>query len=623
MSLDKKSHKIEDATTVVVREEEANEEAVAMESLRENTVSEQPTLVKPPKSGKPKQATPSPANPDSKANKETESQQKTELEETVQVEHSTTEEKKTESEIDDAPTESNTIGSRKTHAKTLHQQRTQVRPEQNKLTQDEILTQITGPKSSSDENKTELAATIATSKRQPKSVPKTLSSDDEIVEGSILRGRFILDKRLGAGGMGQVFLARDLRREEMHDNTLVAIKFLSPKLSSNAYDHHMFLVALQREAKKAQTLAHPNIVTVFDFDRDGDIAFISMEYLKGKALNEYLGKKRRLSIEQAMHITERVARGLAYAHQEGYVHADIKPPNVFITEDGQVKILDFGIAQAIQNKQSGENTAVQTHTNDDVSIHALTPMYSSVEVLQGQKPLPDDDVFALCCTTYKLLTNRPPYTDENGRPLTAEQARALGVKIKPIPDLSRRHMRALRKGLAFERKDRFRNAGDFIDAIKPRSWKKDLGMTILAVAFVAAAIIAWVAWLPDKPVTLEDLDPALAEVRTTIEEGDALLEANDIDLAHRLYSQAWDTSVEMPELTSDSLNTLNALLNQRADRIADKLILAAGEENMDEFRIRQLQLALEFLETDTLGTKDEEIKQTLDKLNEKLEKLQR
>ena len=450
--------------------------------------------------------------------------------------------------------------------------------------------------------------------------PAGEASLENLQEGTVLRQRFILEKRLGAGGMGQVFLARDLRREEMHDNTHVAIKFLSPKLSKNTYDHHMFLVALQREAKKAQKLAHPNIVTVFDFDRDGEVAFLSMEYLKGKALNEFLTNKRRLSVSQTMFITERVARGLAYAHQEGYVHADIKPPNIFITDDGQVKILDFGIAQAVQHGKGMDKTVIDNA--DDISINALTPLYSSVEVLEGEKPLPDDDVYALCCTAYKTLTNRHPYTDEHDRPLTAEQARDQGIKIKPVPELSRRHMRALRKGLSLSRKKRFKDAGDFIDAIKPRSLKRDIGLLVLSVMLIAAVTSAWIAWLPEKPVTLDDLDPILADVRLTIEEGDQLLAANDIDLAHRLYSQAWDTSVEMPNLSSDSLQVLNSLLNQRANQIADNLISAAREENLSEFRIRQLQLALEFLVTDTLGTKDEDINQVLDELDEKLKAVQ-
>jgi len=506
-----------------------------------------------------------------------------------------------------------TASSQTTERKTLHSQKTQVKALAENVAREPK--QNSGGNANIDAH----AATIATTPDAPSGAKvEDLGPLDtaNLREGTRLRNRFILDRRLGAGGMGQVFLARDLRREEMHDNTHVAIKFLSPKLSKNTYDYHMFLVALQREAKKAQKLAHPNIVTVFDFDRDGDVAFLSMEYLKGKALNEYVTSKRTLSSSQAMHITERVARGLAYAHQEGYVHADIKPPNIFITDQGLVKILDFGIAQAVQQGQAGENTTVMD--SDEPNISALTPMYSSLEMLEGESPLPSDDVYALCCTTYRILTNRHPYTDEDDKPLTAVQARDAEAKIKNIPELSRRHMKALRKGLALRRSKRFKNAGEFIDAIKPRSLKRDIGTIVLSLMLVVALISVWIASLPEKPVTLEDLDPALESVRLTIEEGDSLLAVEDIDLAHRLYAQAWDTSVEMPDLPADSLQVLNSLLNQRANQIADKLISAAHEENLDEFRIRQLQLALEFLVSDTLGTKDEEINQTLEMLDEKI-----
>ncbi|HNG61623.1 MAG TPA: serine/threonine-protein kinase, partial [Cellvibrionaceae bacterium] len=160
----------------------------------------------------------------------------------------------------------------------------------------------------------------------------------------VLRDRFeLIEPPLGSGGMGDVFLARDLVREEMQDSSpLIALKLLNETCRSLPGA----LQALQREAKKAQTLSHPNIVTVFDFDRDGEDAFITMEYLKGESLKDYLRKQQKLSLKEGHAILEKIARGLAYAHQEGFVHADIKPANIYITDTQMVKILDLGIAHA-------------------------------------------------------------------------------------------------------------------------------------------------------------------------------------------------------------------------------------------------------------------------------------
>ena len=108
-------------------------------------------------------------------------------------------------------------------------------------------------------------------------------------------------------------------------------------------------MALQREARKAQTLAHPNVVTVFDFDRDGPTVFMTMELLRGRSLDVVIREVRGTGVgrKAAMPIIRGVAEGLAYAHRKGIVHSDLKPGNVFVLEDGTPKLLDFGIARAV------------------------------------------------------------------------------------------------------------------------------------------------------------------------------------------------------------------------------------------------------------------------------------
>jgi predicted Ser/Thr protein kinase len=170
--------------------------------------------------------------------------------------------------------------------------------------------------------------------------------------GDTLNGRFELKECLGVGGMGTVYKALDLRKLEASDRSpYIAIKVLNVQFRG----HPKSLIALQREAKKAQTLAHPNIVTVYDFDRDGPMVYLTMEYLSGQPLNRLLRKPgfTGMPFGEAMRIVDGMAKALTYAHQRGFVHCDFKPANVFLTDSGEVKVIDFGIARVIQRPEEG------------------------------------------------------------------------------------------------------------------------------------------------------------------------------------------------------------------------------------------------------------------------------
>lgn len=272
----------------------------------------------------------------------------------------------------------------------------------------------------------------------------------------VLKERFVLESEIARGGMGVVYKARDLRKEEARDrDPYVAIKVLT-----EAFQHHPdAFVALQREAKKAQQLAHPNVVTVYDFDRDADTIFLTMEYLQGESLGQRLLRNGRKPLPQAeaIAIIQGMARGLAYAHSKQIVHSDFKPGNVFITQDGTVKILDFGIARAVQEQHSGQ---ADTTVFDAASLNALTPSYASCEMLERLPPDPRDDIYALACVAYELLSGRHPF----GR-ARALDARNAGAKPAAIKGLSRRQWNALLHGLAFARQARTPSVIQFLDEI--------------------------------------------------------------------------------------------------------------------------------------------------------------
>lgn len=429
-------------------------------------------------------------------------------------------------------------------------------------------------------------------------------------EGKILRNRFSLLKTLGSGGMGDVYLAKDLLREEMEDSApFVALKLLNEECQSQ----EGALQALQREAKKAQSLSHPNIVTVFDFDRCGDTAFISMEYLEGQTLKEYLFDNGTMSYTKAMRTVEQVARGLAYAHQKGFVHADIKPANIFLLKDGNVKILDLGIARAINATQE------RLTPGDALTASALTPNYATIASLQGQPVTARDDVYALACVAYQLLTGRHPYSAHNGLPLTSLEAMQNGVKVEGILGLKMRHMRALRKALRLDSEHSFANAGEFIDAIKPRNHKKTF--TSLMAAGVVA-ITCWVAvgsYLNARVPTLDQLPIELANVAYLVKEGDRSLAAEDIDLAHRLYSQAWfDAQTHVANKKNHNIELVRSIIQARTNAVVVELLKQAKQKNLSEFELHEYLGALEIFSNNEFVARPHKIRKAIIDLKSRL-----
>ena len=173
-------------------------------------------------------------------------------------------------------------------------------------------------------------------------------SGKSLQPGDVLAGRFVIETKIGSGGMGTVFKARDLRREEAQDrHPYVAVK----TLNIDVLQRDDSLKILQREARKAQGLAHPNIVRVHDFDRDGGTLFLTMELLEGTSLDAILRKNglQGAPLADLLPILRQIVSALQFAHSEGIVHSDLKPANVIVLPNGRVKVIDFGISRAIPN----------------------------------------------------------------------------------------------------------------------------------------------------------------------------------------------------------------------------------------------------------------------------------
>lgn len=302
--------------------------------------------------------------------------------------------------------------------------------------------------------------------------------------GDTLNGRFVLEECLGVGGMGTVYKALDLRKLEASDRKpYIAIKVLNLQFSA----HPKSLMALQREARKAQQLAHRNIVTVYDFDRDGATVFLTMEYLSGKSLSRVLRAPgfAGLPYAKALPIIIGMGRALAYAHERGFVHCDFKPANVFLTDRGEVKVIDFGIARGFRQPIDDADQTVF----DAGSLGGMTPAYASPEMFEHLEPDPRDDIYALACVTYELLTGKHPYDR-----LGANQARAANLKPVQPKVLSRSQWKVLRQALSLDRATRTPTVARFLEGLGAEPQHAGMRAPLLAGAAVGALLVAGVGY---------------------------------------------------------------------------------------------------------------------------------
>jgi serine/threonine protein kinase len=240
----------------------------------------------------------------------------------------------------------------------------------------------------------------------------------QLAPGSVLRSRYVLEKVIGLGGTSILFRAKDLHRALSHDVAVnfVAIKLLRPELCADP----RALSRLQREFQQMQGLSHPGIVRVFDLDCDGHVWFISMELVAGQTLKTWM--EMPANHANALRIICACSEALEYAHSLGILHGDLKPTNVMVTNDGTVKIIDFGSAAS-----PGTFPAARL----DPALVA-TPLYASPQILAGKGAERGDDVYGLACLSYYVLSGgRHPF---GGRPSLEEgRAKSAPTYTRAIP----------------------------------------------------------------------------------------------------------------------------------------------------------------------------------------------
>lgn len=345
----------------------------------------------------------------------------------------------------------------------------------------------------------------------------------------LLKGRFVLGDVLGAGGMGMVYKAKDLLKVEAQDkDPYVAIKVLSDEFKS----HPEAFIALQRESRKTQRIAHPNIVNVHDFDRDGDTVFMTMEFLDGKPLDKLIRQYKTTGLpeEDAWSILEGISAALVYAHAEKIIHSDFKPGNIFVTEKGVAKVFDFGIARAVAKAEHFEESVDDKTVFDAGNLGALTPAYASLEMLEGDTPDVRDDIYALGCIAYEMFTGNHPFNRVH-----ANEAMRLKMKAKRINNISKAQWKVIESAIAFKREDRVATVQEFWNRISAKTGSKLLisGVTIAIVGLIAA--LAYQNFIYQAPSGISEDD-----VRSEIEQ----------QLRLEQYKNSVVALLELPEFTS-------------------------------------------------------------------------
>src|ERR1700727_3203537 len=224
----------------------------------------------------------------------------------------------------------------------------------------------------------------------------------------IYSGRYELRSQVARGGTAQVYLAHDLLLDRP-----VALKVLFPDVSSD----HSFVERFRREAQAAANLSHPNIVPVFDWGEDDSTYFIVMEYVEGRPLSAVLRDPVPIPPRQIATIGAGVAAALAFAHRHGVIHRDVKPGNVLITPDGDVKVTDFGIARAMNTEESLTQTGAVMGT----------AAYFSPEQAEGKGVDSRSDIYSLGVVLYEMSVGRPPFTGDSPVAVAANHVRDMPV----------------------------------------------------------------------------------------------------------------------------------------------------------------------------------------------------
>lgn len=230
--------------------------------------------------------------------------------------------------------------------------------------------------------------------------------------GTILGNRYRLMELIGEGGMALVYKAECAKLCRT-----VAVKILRPQYASD----QDFVERFRREARAAASLSHPNVVNIYDVGQENNLDYIVMEYIPGDNLKDIIRHQSPLSVNRALDITRQIAEALNHAHQRNIIHRDIKPHNILVTPDGQVKVTDFGIARAI---------SASTFTQTGIIVGSV--QYSAPEQAKGGAVGPQSDIYSLGCVLYEMLAGRVPFKGDTTIAIAMQHLQNDSIPVRQI-----------------------------------------------------------------------------------------------------------------------------------------------------------------------------------------------
>ena len=415
------------------------------------------------------------------------------------------------------------------------------------------------------------------------------SSSEPLQVGSVLKDRFTLVEVLGRGGMGVVYKAKDQRRVDAQDRQpFVALKVLSEEFKENPDS----FISLQREARKSQQLAHPNVVTVYDFDVDRSHVYMVMECMEGQPLNAVMAQPGFLSkpLKERWSIINQFGKALNYAHKQKIIHSDFKPGNIFYNDRQVVKVLDFGIARAVKDSQQnlGDTTVF-----DAGDLNCLTPAYASCEMFENKPPDVRDDIYAFGCVAYEVLAGRHPF----GK-IPANLARNNKTVPERIKGISRKQWKAISHTLEFERESRTPSVEAFFQEIgEATSYAWPLALTLTASISVGGMV--WYqpnttdfGLTPNTPRVIERNRPLTPVEQNKI---DKFLEIADVHFDIGRITEPMGSNALFAYRQVLEIDPANLPAKQGVEQIAEHFVIQAREmldqgNTLDAFKLAEAGL---------------------------------
>ncbi|MBI4615841.1 MAG: serine/threonine protein kinase [Planctomycetes bacterium] len=379
--------------------------------------------------------------------------------------------------------------------------------------------------------------------------------------GTLVAGRYRIQRLLGSGGMGLVFLGQDLFLGKE-----VAVKALRPSLAADEGNIDRF----RTEVALAHTVTHPNIVRIFDLGEFDGILYFSMEYLEGISLKQHLREAGKLAQREVREIALAICRALSAAHRAHVVHRDLKPSNIMLVEDGRkVVVMDFGISSHFHEEggpSSDSEVSGEKKDSEGTSLLMGTPKYMSPEQWQNKPCTPASDLYSLGAILFQCLAGRPPFKSGEGSVAVAHLKRDPPRLRTLDPAIPRSLDAAIARCLQKDPADRCRSAGELAQAIGPRKalsvWARFAFRALTTLAIMAG--LGWGLVEIAKKAIIVEMGPAVKRLAQLAAQG---VSFEDLE---RIGSATPGESKTAEEVSPEDVERIRASADFRRIRSSDE-----------------------------------------------------